>query len=230
MVETLLHQTNVSREVLQKMGMERLRVIYQATKPKMATRVLPANWKKSNKADLLELWINQAMPFYSIDQDETIHITWNRDKLVVELERFVVDAQAEAVVESEEEEGDPVCPLCAVPMCVRTDRSTMEQFWGCQLYPECTETMSMKYKNPAPKVSSKAAPKKVNRGQPKSPVGRKQSFMDSGEEMNGEMQRRAVRTPVPSEDSWKAVSLTSGDLQVTPEELAMIKKMRDQKE
>lgn len=100
----------------------------------MASRVLPANWKKSNKADLLELWINQAMPFYSIDQDETIHITWNRDKLVVELERFVVDAQAEAVVESEEE-GDPVCPLCAVPMCVRTDRSTMEQFWGAS----CTQ-------------------------------------------------------------------------------------------
>lgn len=226
-VERLKMWTTVPEEVLKNLNMEKLRLLYKENKPAKKSKILPANWKRFSKAALIELWVNQAMPFYELNPAEEMdHYHWGKDKLVVELERYVADAEEQGMHgvfgEEEEREVVPQCPECSVRMTLRTNRMSLEKFWGCPLYPECRKTFSLEYwGRPAANAQRMEVAKKT--GVPK--VTDKQVVLDGSEDMDGDFKRRAVKKALGSETSWELAgtdSAASSTLKLSPKEVQLI--------
>lgn len=202
--------------------------------------------KKFSKAALLELWINQAMPFYEIDpeQSDMERYHWDKNGMVVELERYLVEAEEAGVRGNydDEEMSKPVpqCPDCSVPMMLRSNRVNLEQFWSCPMFPECRKTFSLEYwGRPAAcalkmEAGQSSTPKKhaASKNQAKAKAAAaKQVMIESNEDMDGHMTRRAIKKPT-SEASWEmtaAVPQSETTIHLSEEEMKLVMEARQNK-
>lgn len=203
-IQELTQLTSLSPAVMEEMTVEKLRLIYKSVKP-VTKKVFPANWKRFNKAALLDLFLEHSLP------SDKSYLEWDRDRTVAELEYLQSELQQETVVERDP--NAPLCPSCQVPMMPRVNRASLEKFWGRMAFPMRKGTMAWTY---AGKSAAKA--QAYHQGQ-------KTVQFDSNEEMDGRAARRAQRVPVPSEagESWDAVS------ELTQEENEMIAELRENK-
>lgn len=243
-VALLKQRTAVPDHVLEKMTVEKLRLLYQTTKP-VAVKPLPTNWRRFSKAALQELYMTEVLPAYGESASKTAHLSWGKDRLIVELSNFAEEIKAETEEKVKVDPTVPMCQQCAIPMVQRTNRMTGQKFWGCMVYPSCTFTLSLQYAG----VDAAEAQRRQG-GYSKPPTGlqTKQQILESNEEMDGEVVKRALRTPVPAESaaSWDLLSHTSQSteelikgapgspsspkLALTAEEVKMIKELRKSKE
>eukprot|EP00435_Cladocopium_sp_Y103_P055701 s1586_g18.t1 len=210
-------------KVLEEMGLEKLRLIYQTVKPK-AIQPLPTNWRRFSKVDLQKLFVEKAVPWYGIPLSQQMdHLTWSRDRLVVELANYAEEVRQEApeIPAAADPDSPPLCPKCNVKMVERVNRMDGNTFWGCLSFPHCRATLG---KNYGALTAAEAQMKMAGEQSLGSGSAGKAVMMDNGDEMNG-MVRRAVRTPVPSSEvSWDAV--TESPKNLTASEKQLIKDLR----
>lgn len=193
--------------------------------PTTTVKILPSNWRKFTKPALQELYVEKVIPWLGGEMEEHQYLHWNRDHLIVELENYIQDVKANGAVtkmEEEDEKEKATCPNCKLGMVPRKNRLTGEWFFGCQAFPTCRGTLSL----------SQAEQQKMLRSQAKAKakMTQKKAIPVETEEMNGPPLSRAVRTPVPDQVSWEAVSSVPssvGDL--SQEELEMIQQLRANK-
>lgn len=231
-VAALLPMTRLTREQLEEENLEKLRLLYRAMKPRPVKRSLPVNWKRFSKAALMELYVNQAMPWFGLGEARTEYATWDKDRFLVELERYDVEIVEAGVIYSETIEESPLCLQCGVLMVKRTDRLTHREFWGCPLFPRCRETLALDYHGVPAAVAQQEQLKKEQAKKRTSGRGYKSKVVDGGEEMDGQFLTRAVVTKVPEEDAatWGKVSAASSNqMQLTLDEIKMIQEARQKK-
>lgn len=187
--------------------------------------------------------MTEVLPAYGESISKTAHLSWGKDRLIVELSNFAEEVKMETEEKVKIDPSVPMCHQCAIPMVQRTNKMTGQKFWGCMVYPNCTFTLSLQYAG----VDAAEAQRRQG-GYPKPPVGSqiKQQLLDSGEDMNGEVVKRALRVPVPPDSlaSWDMLSHTSTEelikgvpgsppspkLALTAEEVKLIKEMRKAKD
>lgn len=234
-VAALLPMTALSKEYLEGMHLEKLRLIYQSLKPAKKAKPLPSNWKRFSKAGLLELYINHAAPWLGVDATtELDYVNWSRDRMIVELEYFATEMiESGEMIKTEPKEDLPMCQHCQVPMVKRVHRLTGEEFWGCVVFPDCRFTLAMSYHGmetakaqamlPVTKTAAKSMAKGKSKGKSKQP----QKVWDSNEEMNGDARARKLNfAPTESDvESWKRVDSALGS-DLTEEELNLIRSHR----
>lgn len=209
-------------------------------------KVLPANWKRFAKAEVQQLFAQHLKP------KTANYLAMTKDQLVAELEIYV-GSMKEEMQETQTfvDPNVPQCARCNLPMVTRVNRATGEEFWGCQVFPMCKFTMSLLYNGqPAAQVQrqkmevSKSIKNQQNAvalgavQSSRQSKGYKEAFIESSEEMDGEMVKRALRTPLPSDmgESWDQISQTSSvtsptspvaaKVEVSEEELKLLKELR----
>lgn len=118
---------------------------------------------------------------------------------------------------------------------------TKEEFFGCMMYPKCISTLPLAAGKviAAEEAKKDLAALKGSRGSEALSGGYKTSVID-GEEMEGNMVRRAVRkqdqvsSPPATERSWLALPEDQDSSPVSPEQITraekeLLKEMRKQK-
>lgn len=225
LVEAIVEVSSMTPAVLNEMTVEKLKVIYRSVRAAKPPSVLPANWKRFSKNELLMLYCEKVIPYYGLEKDKR-HLEWGRDRMIVELCNFVEDYKEETGGQyaiDQEVSQFPKCPKCQVGMVERVNRTTGERFLGCLAFPACRQTMHMEY----------AEVKSQKNRATGSIRGVKMTELADLEEMEGDTRRRAVRTPVPpdSEISWDQVTDAGQgramSVMVSPQELEMLKKLRE---
>ena len=216
----LVEKTSLDAQTLRTLTVERLKYIHNSMKPKVV-RTLPSNWKRFSKAALMELYVEKIQP------KDKEYLRMTKDHLIVELEMFVAEEEIESPGGKTMAPLVPQCPECAVAMVERRNRVDGGKFYGCAMFPRCRVTMPMTYHGQPTAVIQNMQPPKH---------GYKGVFQDGGEEMNGDVVKRAIRTPVPSLSEWDKVSQGSSmispadspvaSVPVTAEEKALIKELR----
>lgn len=225
LIAALMERTTIDHKFLQELPVERLRLLHQATKPRVV-RPLPANWRRFKKAELEKIYTDTVVPFLQMGAEpEEVRAKWNRDHFVMEISNYAMMLQEEqGLVMEADPEGPPACPKCSVAMVERRNRTTGDKFWGCLLYPRCRETR--------PGADQAGYPRQPGRGSGSrgpSPVPQlKHVNIDGNENMDGDMRRRAIRTPVPSETnaSWSVMEEAGKEMKVSAEEARFIMQMR----
>ena len=153
--------------------MERLRHVYRTVKP-VKEKVLPSNWKRFAKAELMDLYAEKLKP---TSRD---YLKKTKDMLIMELEIWAEDEEVREVPNAQ------TMGSCTV------ERQNKISIWGCAAFPACKGTLSKVIAGKPAAVAQAMAAQAPALG------GYKAQVTESGEDMNGEMTRRAVRTPVPS--------------------------------
>ncbi len=223
-MEALLPLTKLDRSELQGMTLEKLRVVWAGLRPSKKIQVLPTGWRKADKLTLLKMYQNHVVDFYNLAPDGH-WLQWTRDRLVVELDQYQMEARG--LLDEPEEEGKPLvpfCPECGLGMIERTNRMDGSRFFGCVRFPACRATLPMTVGgNPSPVVQKalKAKEKEqylewlANRKEKKNPEnfeGYKVPVIDQDEEMKGPGPVRATRVrkpPTEVESEWSKVSSSS---------------------
>lgn len=192
----------------------------------------PPNWKRFSKANLIELYVNQAMPWYGLGPERTEYAGWGKGRLILELEHYDIDITEAGVIHTETVEEAPTCVRRGVYMMKRTNRLDHRGFWGCVMFPTRRETLALDYNGIPAAVAQdqerqRAEMARQSRG---SGNGSKIKLVDGGEDMNGEVLTRAVAAKVPEDDaaSWEQVTTTHGpkEIKLSEAEVQVIKDMR----
>ena len=136
-------RTNLAMEELRKHDVERLKLIWSMVKPKKPQSPLPVGWKKFDVAALKEIYEKEVCPDLGRTLDRR-WARWNRPQLVTEIEMWVTEVMGDMPPEDVYSET-PMCPQCQIPLVVRTNRLTKEDFYGCVRYPRCTQTLPLTY-------------------------------------------------------------------------------------
>lgn len=179
-VTALLDMTSLTADALRSVSVERLKAIYGAMKP-VQKKIMPANWKRFNKAELIQLYVERLNP-----QDRS-YLQKNKAELIMELEIYLAAEEEEGSTRPESPEGKmPLCPSCQVPMVERKNRMTEDRFLGCSMFPQCKTTMPMAFMNPQAKGSHGEASENTSKGY-------KNTFVDGAEDMDGNARARAHR-------------------------------------
>ena len=127
-------------------SLDRLKEIWQALKPKKATPFLPVEWKKADLETLREYYVNILVPDY--DRPNDLHCKgWRRAQFVLELEMWINQREEQRKNDplSDLPEDNHLCDACGIPLMVRTNRLTKEEFYGCLRFPSCKFTLPMSY-------------------------------------------------------------------------------------
>ena len=120
-VEALKKVTSLDQRELEKMGVEKLRLLYRSVQPQKVASPLPANWKKFNRAALQELYLDKVVAWEGAGAEGHGYLHWSRDRLIVELENYVTEVKAEAqqMKQNTGSSTSPTCPECNLAMVER---------------------------------------------------------------------------------------------------------------
>ena len=108
------------------------------------TPFLPVGCKKADLETLREYYITIVLPDYERPADQHWK-GWRRAQYIIELEFWVNQKEQELKdnpVGGFTEEV-PICDMCGIPLMVRTNRVTKEEFYGCIRFPACKFTLPM---------------------------------------------------------------------------------------
>ena len=186
-VREIADLTSLTATALDTLSVERLQLIYQGLKP-TKVRVLPSNWKRFDKAHLVELYCEKLEP------STNTYLGYSRARLIAELEMYALevsdDMQKEGVIKKAL--SAPVCLECHSPMIQRQNRLSKEMFWGCMAFPACRFTLSLQQGKMAMAAASKTSDSQET-GSGEDSRGSKVKLADDSEEMEGDQKARALR-------------------------------------
>ncbi|CAE7476027.1 unnamed protein product [Symbiodinium microadriaticum] len=164
-VQAILARSTIDVTNLRKLDVERLKQIWTMVKPRKPASPLPVGWKKLDVAGLKEIYDKVVRT--DLEREDDGHWQrWHRPQLVTEIDLWLAQVQEESKDAPEDLfHENPLCSRCAIPMVVRTNRVTKTDFFGCLMFPVCTETLPLKYagmptKHVQESISPKIAPKK----------------------------------------------------------------------
>ena len=133
--------TKVPAEELGKHDMNRLKAIWNTLKPVKPTPVFPPGWKKFDLVTLQHMYVEHYV--HELNRPDDGHwLRWRRAQYIMELEFYMEQKIEEQVLEAKAS-SSPVCRDCSIPMCIRTNRLTQEEFWGCMRFPQCKQTLPL---------------------------------------------------------------------------------------
>ena len=243
-VSAIHTRTDLAVQELRKHDVDRLKVIWNMVKPRKPQSPLPVAWKKLDVAALKEIYEKEVCPDLGRANDR--HWSrWNRPQLVSEIEMWHTE-----VMESQEPEDlfqdAPMCPACRIPLVVRTNRLTKEDFFGCIRFPLCSQTLPLKYAGHPTKVvqdnlhyrtqndETKKDRRTVEKGRgavQKNLAGGRQAPGDWGEQRGESSDGSWVKTgPQPIEEtSENAEGKSLYNTNVTEEELKILQELRQAK-
>ncbi|CAE7294476.1 RE1 [Symbiodinium natans] len=142
-VQAIAARCQVKEPDLRQRTTDRLKEIWAALKPKKYS-VLPANWRKFDVETLKQLYAEKAASDLGRDLDG--HWSrWKRSALILELEMWVIQVEEAQLLDDQCDHPHPVCPTCKIPMMVRTNRLSRQDFYGCLRFPNCKCTLPMTY-------------------------------------------------------------------------------------
>ncbi|CAE7318532.1 ATJ49, partial [Symbiodinium microadriaticum] len=150
-VQAILARSTIDVTLLRKHDVERLKQIWTMVKPQKPASPLPVGWKKLDVAALKLIYEKEVRP--DLGRDDDGHwLRWHRPQLITEIDMWRVEV-LEANKDAPEDlfRETPLCSQCAIPMVVRTNRVTKTDFFGCLMFPMCTETLPYKYAGMATK-------------------------------------------------------------------------------
>ncbi|CAE7270794.1 RE1 [Symbiodinium sp. KB8] len=143
-VQAIACWSQVSVQELREHTVDRLKEIYSVLKPKRRPSALPAQWKKLDSESLKVLYASRVAK--DLDRPNDNHWSrWTRSQLILEIELWHLDIQNSLEHQPDDECPFPKCSECQIPMIVRTNRVTKEEFWGCRRFPSCRITLPMEY-------------------------------------------------------------------------------------
>ena len=246
-VEAIHARCTVPSEDLRKHDMDRLKQIWKLLKPKKRVTPLPVGWKKFDVAALKHLYQTIVVP--DLERENDGHwMRWNRPLLVTEIDMWDQE-MAEALKDEPEDlyQEGPVCTSCAIPLVIRTNRLTKQDFFGCVRFPICRQTLPLTYNGRPTKqvqeelhAKTKEKTEETETGTSKSPYPKKQASTlgnrrgtASLAEVRGSSSDgswvQAGRVPIET-DSEVEEPKKLINTNVTAEELEMLKEIRRTKE
>ena len=170
---------------------------------------------------------------------QTSKLAWNKDRLIVELTQYVADVElGEDGSEKECAPLVPDCPTCGIQMIEKTNRMDGSTFFGCIRYPICKSTLPYTINKQPTAVMMKAQEdkeKKQYQDWLKKRGSLKNAVLDGGEEMDGDVRRRAVRTSQSrasmsgysgSSASWQEIQVEEGQkvtVELSAEDIQILK-------
>ena len=165
------HPDRLGPQELRKHNVERLKQIWTMVRPRKPQSPLPTAWKKLDVTGLKEIYEREVCPDLGRPLDG--HWSrWHRPQLVTEIEMWhteVMDSQAAEELFSE----TPMCSRCKIPMVIRTNRLSREDFFRCIRFPYCKETLPLTYAgHPTKEVQDHKYPVKKNEDESKKGYGR----------------------------------------------------------
>lgn len=240
-VEALVPLVRLDRQELRAMKMEELRAAWRSLKPAKRNKVLPSQWRKMNRLELQVTYQDYVVPFYS-PQDDGRWLDWPRDMLIVELKQY----EAEALMMQDEEPVPlaPTCERCGLVMLEKTNRMDGSKFYGCLRFPLCRQTLPLTVAKQPAAVMQKAQKEKelrqfqefkAKKTMMEAAQGMKTTMMDGGEDMGGNVVKRAFRpggrATASSQGSWTVVEEKNDKVKVeiSKEDLEMLRQAKAEK-
>ncbi|CAE7266163.1 HERC4 [Symbiodinium natans] len=170
-VARIAEQSQLEPADLDKMTVDRLKELWRVMKPPKTSPVLEVGWKKKDKAGLLQIYVEQVIPWYGLQNDG--HWTkYSRAKFIVEIENWVLEKQEEQKITGGCQENTtplaPYCENCHVPMLEKRNRLTHEVFWGCPVFPVCRATLPKNVDGKPAAIVQAAMDKNKGKGKNKS--------------------------------------------------------------
>lgn len=144
LVAAIAARSNVSKAALEIHTVDRLRELWKLVKPVKVGPVLPVGWRKMDLASLKAMYEDYCVPDLQREHDGHWQ-RWKRSQLILELSMWEADtkeAQQQMAKDQAPEIGS-LCPACAIPFILRTNRLDKTNFWGCARFPECRETLPL---------------------------------------------------------------------------------------
>ena len=249
-VDALLPLTRLTKAELMGMTIEKLKVVWAGLKPARKVQILPVGWKKADKLTLLQYYQDYMVDFYKMEPDgHWLHYT--RDRLVVELQAYVDEAQSLVDVEAETAPLAPFCPECGLSMVERTCRLDGKKLWGCVRFPVCKGTLPV-LTNKQPTAVVQKALKAKEEKQFREWLEKKNAGKERAKQSAPSSQGYKVAVPEDSEmdgldfkvreyikaakavssavtGSWEIASSDSEAVVLNPEEMEVIAMMRAEK-
>ena len=240
----------VSPEDLRQHSVDRLKELWAVLKPRKNSSILPTGWKKFELPDLRALYVNKVLEDLSLNCDHDGHwMRWKKTQFIMELEMWETDMKEATKHEVDVLSEHPFCRACQIPMVVRTNRLTREEFYGCRRYPVCRETLPLVHNGrPTAKVqgefenSLKKKPHELRlhqeghgrdygeegqrQGNPRSQTGRNATASDAGG-LFGRVVDRCRGQPLPESSDEEDKRIFNANL--TAEEIAAVQLLREQK-
>ena len=132
-------------------------------KPKKRVSLLPSNWKKKDLEGLKEIYSGTVVPDMELPDDK--HWSrWGKAKLILEISTWEdqVKESADPLLDySDLFEEYPLRESCGIPLTIRCNRLTHEEFFGCLRFPLCRTTLPLNYNGrPTGKVQKELIAKK----------------------------------------------------------------------
>ncbi|CAE7351286.1 MAL3P3.6 [Symbiodinium sp. CCMP2592] len=238
-VAAIASRSKVTKEALREHNLDRLKELWGALRPpKKNATGLPANWKKLDRSALKHIYATQVVP--DLGRDSDLHWDrWSKPTLILEIEVWALDAAEELQRDRDLEMTctEPLCAQCGIPMMVRTNRLTREDFYGCRRYPACKQTLPLRYDgrptgevqkelettekiNKAKEHHKKIVAKQAAKGKRMGEMGRATASSDGSWAVAGAIPIEEVTSSDEEKDKKYNTNLTK-------EEMAMIVAMRD---
>ncbi|CAE7496127.1 unnamed protein product, partial [Symbiodinium pilosum] len=156
-------RTKVTEAALMAHDLNRLKAIWDVVKPKKRVSLLPSNWKKKDLEGLKEIYSGTVVPHMELPDDK--HWSrWGKAKLILEISTWEdqVKESADPLLDySDLFEEYPLCESCGIPLTIRCNRLTHEEFFGCLRFPLCRTTLPLNYNGrPTGKVQKELIAKK----------------------------------------------------------------------
>ncbi|CAE7552795.1 RE2 [Symbiodinium natans] len=250
-VKAIGARCTVKEEDLKQHTVERLKEIWAVLKPTSRKKtLLPSGWRRFDLEGLKELYSSVVVP--SLQREHNGHWgRWNRGHLIMQMEMWMDECMEnpDEIPEETHPHQTPLCKRCTLPMIERTNRVNGEGFFGCLRFPMCRETLPLLY-NGLPTVyvqeSMLGEEKKGNKAEAKGRAKEKGLFnpkarvkgpkevdpaLSSNSQGSWVQAGRIPVDEVSSEDeSQKPGAERKVNVNLTPQEIQMIEKMRAEKE
>ena len=127
--------------------LNRLKAIWEVVKPKKRVSLLPTNWKRRDLGGLREIYSGTVVPDMEYPDDKRWS-RWGKAKLILEISTWedqVKESSDPLLDYSDLFEESPLCESCGIPLTIRCNRLTHEEFFGCLRFPLCRTTLPLNY-------------------------------------------------------------------------------------
>ena len=229
-VQAISARTGLKEDKLVDQRIDALKEIWSRVRPSKQGNILPANWRKFDLEALKQLYVDYVVEDYGRPMDQHWR-RWTKSRLITEMEywqREKIEAEAPNDLFSE----DPLCDRCKIPMVVRTNRLTHEDFWGCLMYPACRFTLPLEYGGRPTAVvqeeleEAKELSKKGYKAQNTTNLGTT-SVKGAGKTKSGARASTDTRS-IPAEEVSSGDETRVVNTNVTEDEMKLIMKIRQE--
>eukprot|EP00435_Cladocopium_sp_Y103_P012893 s3290_g3.t1 len=198
-----------------------LKEIWRLVKPVKEPNLLPPSWKKHDLETLKSYYVENCLEYYGRISDGH-WARWTRGNLITELELWMEDRKEDMKLHGEMENPNmgPRCEACDIPMIIRTNKLSKEDFWACIRFPACRQTLPMQSAG----LSTKECLTKDKTNHRKNVRPEEQAEP-----------KRRIRRGQPAPEPWDICEEPEEpsrqiNANLTSEEMSMIQELRKQKE